>query len=166
MSGLAYSIRTAERDDLPGIVDIYNEAIETTTATFDIEPKTLAEREGWFLAHTGKWPIIVAAGDEGVLGWASLSRWSGRCAYAGTAELSFYVGSAHRGRGTGSRLAEEIVRRGKEGGLHTLLAIVADESAVSIHILSSLGFERAGHLREVGRKFGRLLDVHLLQLIY
>ena len=93
MNGPACSIRTAERDDLPGIVDIYNEAIKTTTATFDIEPKTLAEREGWFLAHTGKWPIVVAAGDEGVLGWASLSPWSERHGYYGTAELSFYVGS-------------------------------------------------------------------------
>lgn len=99
MSGLACSIRTAERGDLPGIVDIYNEAIKTTTATFDVEPKTLAEREGWFLTHTEKWPIIVASGDGSVLGWASLSRWSGRCAYAGTAELSFYVGERPPGPG-------------------------------------------------------------------
>ncbi len=162
----AHSIRTAAAEDLPAIVDIYNEAIKTTAATFDTEPKTLAEREEWFRAHGGKWPVIVAAGEGRVLGWASLSRWSGRCAYAGTAELSFYVGSTHRGRGIGRRLAEEIVRRGEEVGLHTLLAVVVDESEVSIHILTLLGFERAGYLREVGRKFGRLLNVHILQLIY
>ncbi len=161
----AYSIRLAEQDDLPGIAEIYNDAVATTTATFDIEPRNSAEWEAWFRSHTGKWPVIVAAGYGNVLGWASLSRWSVRHGYYGTAELSFYVGSAHRSRGVGRRLAEEINRQGKEGGLHTLLAIIADESEVSIHILSSLGFERTGHLKEVGHKFGRFLDVHILQLI-
>ncbi len=162
----AYSIRTAEKDDLPGIAEIYNDAVATTTATFDTEPKSLAEQAEWFRTHTGKWPIIIAAEDGSVLRWASLSQWSTRHGYSRTAELSFYVAGPHRGRGIGLRLVAEIIRRGKEDGLHTLIAIVADESEVSTHILTSLGFERAGHLWEVGRKFGRLLDVHLLQLIH
>ena len=156
-------IRRAERGDWEAIVKIYNEAILTTTATFDTEPKTVKQRSGWFEAHGERYPILVAILDDCVVGWASLSRWSDRPAYDETAETSFYVKSEHRGHGIGRRLKEAAIEEARRLGFHTLIARVAEGSCESLHLNESCGFVRVGTLREVGRKFGRYLDVHILQ---
>src|SRR5204863_4732557 len=104
-----FTIRRAELSDASDIADIYNEAILTTTATFDTEPKSVEERTQWLQSHDERHPVLVAVVDGRVVGWASLSSWSDRCAYADTAETSFYVHSTHRGRGIGKRLKEAIV---------------------------------------------------------
>lgn len=75
-------IRRAELADLPAITDVYNEAIVTTTATFDTEPKTVEQRQEWFRSHDERHPIFVAVLDSRVVGWASISRWSERAASA------------------------------------------------------------------------------------
>ncbi len=160
------SIRRATLDDLDAITEIYNEAILKTVATFDTEPKTLEEQQRWFASHGPKYPIMVAEEDGLVVGWASLSMWSDRCAYADTAEISLYVRETHQGRGIGKKLLEAILNEGKRAGLHTVVARITEGNAVSIHLFKSAGFEHIGVMREVGRKFGKLLDVHLLQKIY
>ena len=100
-------IRPAELADLPAITDIYNEAILTSTATFDTEPKTLDDRRQWFQAHSERHPILVAELSGRVIGWASLTPWSDRRAYDETAETSFYVQSESRGHGIGRGLHED-----------------------------------------------------------
>src|SRR5438094_3151433 len=102
-------IRRAEPRDMAAITDIYNEAILTTTATFDTQVKMPADRERWFAAHDERHPILVAVSGDRVVGWACLSEYSDRCAYADTAETSFYVRAEFRGRGIGRRLKEAIV---------------------------------------------------------
>src|SRR5436190_8054769 len=97
-------IRRAELADLESITAIYNEAILTTTATFDTEPKTASERLPWFQSHGERHPILVAESEGGVVGWASLSPWSERPAYDDTAETSFYVRAGRRGQGIGRAL--------------------------------------------------------------
>jgi L-amino acid N-acyltransferase len=158
-------IRTAEPGDLEAITEIYNEAILTTTATFDVEPKTVAERQDWFQKHGGRYPVLVALIDAQIVGWASLSRFSDRAAYDETAETSFYVKSSFRGRGIGRALKAAIIAEARRLGFHSLLARVAAESAASRHLNKCFGFVDVGTLREVGRKFGRRLDVHLMQLM-
>lgn len=158
-------VRRAAPEDLPAIVDIYNEAIVTTTATFDTEPKTVPERRAWFESHGERHPILVAEADGAVVGWASLTRWSERPAYDDTAETSFYVKAEHRGRGIGRSLKDAIIQEARRLRFHTLIARVAGESDESHHLNESFGFEKVGTLREVGRKFGRLLDVHIFQKI-
>src|ERR1700690_3232241 len=101
-------IRQALPADVEAITAIYNEAILSTTATFDTEPKTTAERLEWLKAHDERHPIMVAAVEGTIVGWASLSRWSDRPAYDDTAETSFYVHSKYRGRGIGRMLKEAI----------------------------------------------------------
>jgi len=160
------AVRPAKIDDLDAITEIYNEAILTTDATFDIEPKTEAEQEAWFASHGPKNPVLVAELDGVVVGWASLSEWSDRCAYAGTAELSFYVKEEFRSRGIGKRLMEDIIQEGERVGLHTVIARIANGNNQSIHLHERVGFEHIGVMREVGQKFGRLLDVCLMQKIY
>ena len=157
------TIRRAEFADATAITEIYNEAILTTTATFDTEPKSVDERTKWLQSHDERHPILVAVGDGGVVGWASLTCWSERRAYDDTAETSFYVHSTHRGRGVGRKLKEAIIEEARRLGYHTLIALVAEGSQESVHLNERAGFVHVGTLKEVGRKFDRLLDVHVMQ---
>jgi phosphinothricin acetyltransferase len=156
-------IRPAVPEDLESITDIYNDAVLTTTATFDTEPRGLREQTAWLNAHGGRFAVLVAEDADVVLGWASLSRWSERAAYDGTAETSVYVRKEQRRRGIGRSLVEAIIGSAKESGFHTLIARVAGESTGSLRLHERLGFVHIGTMKEVGRKFGRLLDVHMLQ---
>src|ERR1700755_969079 len=158
-------IRPARLSDVPAIAHIYNEAILTTTATFDTEPKNADEQTQWLKSHDERHPVLVAEIDGQVVGWACLTQWSDRPAYADTAESSFYVHSTYRGRGIGRRLKEAIVDEARRLGYHTLIARITAGSIESLHLNESTGYAYVGTLKEVGRKFGRLLDVHILQKI-
>lgn len=161
-----FTIRNAVLKDLPAIVDIYNEAVLNTTATFDTHPRSLDDRRPWFEQHGDKYPLLVAVEDDKVIGWASLSAWSDRCAYADTAEASIYVKEGERGKGIGRKLSQEILKAGREAGLHTIILRIASENVISIKLAESLGFNTIGVMKEVGKKFGKILDVTLMQLIY
>lgn len=157
-------IRQAAASDVDSITEIYNEAILTTTATFDLEPKTHAERMQWFQSHGDRHPILVAELESHVVGWACLNQWSPRAAYADTAETSFYVKEEHRGNGIGRQLKAAIIEEARRLGFHTLIAGAAEGSDASLHLNKSFGFEVVGTFREVGRKFGKVLDVTYLQM--
>ena len=159
-------IRRAVIKDLKAITDIYNEAILTTDATFDTELKTVAEQKVWFSDHGPRNPILVALSDGIVCGWASLSKWSTRCAYADTAEISVYVTESCRGQGVGQRLMKKILDEGKKVGLHTVLSRITGGNTVSIHLHEKFGFAHIGLMKEVGRKFDKILDVYMMQKIY
>jgi len=160
------TIRQGKLEDLGAITEIYNEAILKTVATFDTETKTLEEQGVWFANHGPKYPILVAEQAGRIVGWASLSKWSDRCAYSDTAEISLYVKEEHRGRGIGKKLLEEIIQEGCRAGLHTVIARIVEANQASIHLHESVGFKHIGVMREVGRKFGKLFNVCLMQLIY
>ncbi len=157
------TIRRAQVSDVEAITEIYNDAILTTAATFDTTPKTVSERLKWLKSHGERHPVIVAELHGTVVGWASLSKWSERSAYDDTAETSFYVKSGYRGRGAGRKLKEAIIAEARRLKYHTLIARVAEGSDESLHLNESFGFVLVGTLKEVGRKFGRILDVHILQ---
>jgi L-amino acid N-acyltransferase YncA len=160
------TIRRATVNDLDAITEIYNDAILKTVATFDTEPKSCDEQKIWFESHGSKYPLIVGECDDEIVGWASLSVYSDRCAYSDTAEVSVYVAEKHRGRGFGRKILENIVQMGEEEGLHVLIARIAQGNENSIHIFEAMGFTHVGVLKEVGRKFGKLLDVYLMQKIF
>ncbi|MHB8105685.1 MAG: GNAT family N-acetyltransferase [Dehalococcoidales bacterium] len=160
------TIRKAELKDLGAITDIYNQAILRTTATFDTTTKTVDDQKPWFDKHGDKYPIIVALEGDEVVGWASMSAWSDRCAYAATAEASLYIREDYRGKGVGRQLSVAILKAGKEAGLHTAILRIAGDNAASIKLAESLGFKHIGVMREVGNKFGKLLDVYLMQIIF
>jgi L-amino acid N-acyltransferase YncA len=164
--GIMLVTRPATMADIKAITDIYNEAILTTEATFDLVPKTEDEQKVWLANHDRMHPVLVVELDGAVIGWASLSEWSSRAAYAATAEISLYIKEEFRGRGAGRRLLGDIMREGERVGLHTVVARITIDNTVSIHLHESLGFERVGVMREVGQKFGRMLDVLLMQRIY
>ncbi len=159
-------IRNANINDLGEITEIYNWAIMNTTATFDINPKTIIEQKYWFNQHDKKNPIIVAELEKIIVGWASLSKWSNRCAYSDTAEVSLYIKNGFMDIGIGKKLMKKIIYKGKSLGLHVLIALITEGNNKSIYLHESFGFEHIGIIREVGKKFGKLLNVHIMQKIY
>jgi L-amino acid N-acyltransferase YncA len=160
------TIRKATLEDLVAITEIYNEAILQTVATFDTEPKTIEEQTTWFVNHDSKHLILVAEQDGLVAGWASLSKWSDRCAYSDTAEISLYVKKEHHRKGIGRKLLKQIVKEGQKNGLHTLIARITEGNEPSVNLFKHERFELVGVMKEVGRKFGKLLDVYLMQRIF
>jgi L-amino acid N-acyltransferase len=160
------TIRKAEIRDLRTIVEIYNQAVLHTTATFDTATKTVEEQRVWFDKHGPKFPILVAEEDKSVLGWASMTEWSDRCAYSLTAEASIYISEAHQGKGLGRKLSEAILKAGREAGLHTAIVRIAEGNDASVKLAESLGFKEIGVMREVGKKFSRLLDVTMMQIMF
>jgi L-amino acid N-acyltransferase YncA len=163
MNASSVTIRRATLSDDAVIADIYNEAILTTTATFDTEPKTAEERANWLQSHSDRHPVLVAEVAGKIVCWASLTPWSDRAAYADTAESSFYVQSGYRNRGIGRKLKQAILEEARRSGFHTLIARITAGSIESLHLNESTGYVHVGTLKEVGRKFGKLLDVHILQ---
>jgi L-amino acid N-acyltransferase YncA len=159
-------LRSARMEDLGAITEIYNEAIIKTVATFDTEPKTFEEQKKWFEEHGSKNLIVVAEQNGVIVGWASLSKWSDRCAYSDTAEISLYVREEYQGKGIGRRLIEAIIKEGANTGLHTIIARITEGNESSIHLHRSVGFVHIGTMKQVGEKFGKRLDVHLMQKIY
>lgn len=158
-------IRPAVEDDLPAITEIYNYEVEHSTATFDTTPVTLEQQTVWLDSHASqRRPVLVADDGGTVAGWASASDWADRCAYARAAEVSVYVRANHRGRGVGRALLEALIERTREAGVGVLLARICTESEPSIHLHASLGFQSIGTMRRVGEKFGRVLDVELMDL--
>ncbi len=159
------AIRDARTSDLPGIFAIYDHEVREGTATFDTEIKTPEQRIEWLAAHqTARYPALVAIVNGEVAGWATLSPWSPRRAYDRTAEDSVYIHHDHHRRGLGRALMNELIARAARHGIHVILARTCEESTASIALHDSLGFVNVGTMRRVGTKFGRLLDVRILQL--
>jgi len=156
-------VRPATPSDCPEIARIYNDVILNTTATFDTEPKSLEDRREWFAAHGPDRPVLVAVEGGEAVGWAAASDWSDRPAYSPTAEVAVYVDAAHRGKGVGSRLLAELIEAARAAGVHVLLAQIVEGNEVSVGLHERQGFSRVGVLKEVGCKFGRRLDVLVMQ---
>ena len=160
------NIRPAALGDLKSITEIYNEAVRNTVATFDTEEKSIDEQKNWFENHGPKNPIIVAEKNNQIVGWAALSQYSNKCAYSDTAEISVYVKEEHQVKGIGKKLLQSIVKEGKKSGLHAAIARITEDNDVSIHLHESVGFKHIGVLEEVGFKFGKRLDVYLMQIVF
>jgi phosphinothricin acetyltransferase len=169
-SDIEIRVRPAVRGDCPGILAIYNEAVLTTTATYDYEPRTLEHREHWFDDHArGAFPVFVAVeshpgGGETVVGWSALNRYHDRMGYRFTTENSVYVLASHRGRGIGSLLLAPLIPAARARGLRAIIAVSDAGNEDSIRLHARFGFERVGLFRGVGYKFDRWLDVAYMEL--
>ena len=157
------TIRAARHDDLPRILEIYNHEVLVSTATYDTNPRGEAEHRKWFGLHGPHHPVLVAEMDAAVCGWASLSPWSDRAAYARTVEVSVYVDEAYRRRGIGRQLMTALVEAAREHGHHCLLARISADNEGSILLHAAAGFSVVGTMHEVGSKFGRVLDVCIME---
>ncbi len=159
--------RLATPDDLAGIFAIYDEHVLRGTATFETIVKTPEEKRAWLAAHgADSHPAIVAIDDAGmVAGWAGLSMWSPRQAYARTAESSVYVHPSHHRTGLGRRLMMELIETAKaRTAVRVFIARIVVPAPGSIGLHESLGYRPIGTMRRCGEKFGRVLDVLLMDL--
>ncbi len=153
-------IRIAELDDLPAIVEIYNQAVPTFRSTARTSPVTVDERRNWFQEHNPQeHPIFVAELDGRVIGWCSLSVYRpGRPALRFTAELSYYVDTTHQRQGVGSELVARALEVGPTLGIKNIVAVLIDRNDASRKLLEKLGFQKWGYLPRVldfnGRECG------------
>jgi phosphinothricin acetyltransferase len=160
-----FTIRPATESDLVAINDIYNHNVLNSTCTYQEEPEPLSGRRQWFDHHDERHPVIVAEAGGQVAGWGSLSKFHERSAYGNTVENSIYVHHEHQRRGVGSILLVELIARARAAGFRAIIAGIDGEQAASVALHAKFGFQKVGHLKQVGFKFGRWLDVIYMELL-
>jgi len=153
-------IRSANHEDLPAIVEIYNEGGVATSASYDVEPVTLEDRAAWFerLRNQGH-PVLVLEENGQVVGFASYGPFRDKAAYRHTVEHSVYVAEGSRSNGVGRMLLCALLDHARGRGVHVMLGVLDADNTASRAFHKSLGFIESAVLPEVGRKFGRWLDV-------
>jgi phosphinothricin acetyltransferase len=165
MQTQAATIRAATPADLGAINDIYNHYVLHSTCTYQEEPEPLEGRRQWFEHHGERHPIIVAEVDGQVVGWGSLSPYHARSAYRHTVENSVYVHHQLHRRGIGSLLLQELIIRARGLGHRAIIAGIDADQPASVALHVKFGFVEVGHLKQVGSKFGRWLDVIYMELL-
>ena len=160
-------VRPAQREDCPGILEIYNDAVLNTTATYDYEPRTIAQRQTWFDEHKKSGlPIFAALNETGrIVGWSALNRYHDRMGYRFTSENSIYISPDYRGQGIGKLLLAPLIESAKQLGLHVIIAAIDGTNEPSIRLHKRFGFETVGCFKRVGYKFDRWLDVVYMELL-
>lgn len=156
-------VRLATIEDAEAIRSIYNPEVLESTVTFDLVPRSLEEQTAWLTARSGAHAVLVADEAEEVIGFASLSPYRDRPAYSTTVEDSVYVRRDRQGRGVGGNLLGELLAVATAHGFHAMMARIVGGHEASIALHQRFGFEIVGTEREVGRKFGRWLDVALME---
>ncbi len=171
-------IRLANLDDSEAIRTIYNKEVSNSTATLDLVPRTTEAQRAWMIERTGAYPVVVAIdgpvatngmsaepdSDKGeVVGFGSLSPYRERPGYSTSVEISVYVRQDQRGKGVGKLIVNKLVDLAGAHGFHTVLARIGGSNVASIKLHTACGFENVGVEREVGRKFGKWIDVTILQ---
>jgi phosphinothricin acetyltransferase len=156
-------IRHVVQDDLPALLEIYNRYVVNTAATFDLEPRTLAQRQEWLdtFADVGRHQCLVAAKDGQAIGWACSGKFRPKAAYDPSVETSVYLAPGEQGKGLGRRLYQALFDALAKEDVHRAYGVITlpNEASAGLHL--AMGFSRIGTLGEVGRKFGKFWDVAL-----
>jgi phosphinothricin acetyltransferase len=159
-------VRAATIADLPAIVEIFNHAIETSVAVFELSPYGIEERTSWLAQFGDEHPLLVCdEGDGSVLGFAYYLPFRTKAAYATTKEITVYTRESARRRGVADRLYEALIELARTHGVHVLVAVLGGENPESEALHEKHGFVRVGHLREVGFKLGAWVDTYYYEKI-
>ena len=158
-------IRRVEQADLPALTEIYNHYVVHTPVTFDLEPKTLAQRQEWFdtFRPSGRYQCFVAVEEGAAIGWACSGKFREKAAYATSVEMSVYLAPAHHGKGLGRKLYETIFAALAGEDIHRAYGGITLPNPASVALHEAFGFRRIGTQHEIGRKFGRYWDVALYE---
>lgn len=160
------TIRNANEDDLPQLLDIYNDIIINTTAVYQYEIHTLQMRKEWFATKQQQgFPVFVAEEDDLIVGFSTIGTFRQSQAYKYSVENSVYVASNQRGKGIGKLLMRPLIDAAKQMDVHTIIAGIDATNEVSLRLHKNFGFEEVAHFKQVGFKFGRWLDLKFLQLM-
>lgn len=157
-------VRDARESDLPEILVIHNNAIAETTAIWDTELADLDERKAWFATRTAAGcPILVAEIGGAVAGYASYGQFRPKSGYRFSVENSVYVSDIFHRRGVATALMTELLARARKSDVHIMIAAIESSNTTSIALHEKFGFAITGQMPEVGYKFGRWMDLTLMQ---
>lgn len=153
-------IESAQKDDLPSILEILNHEIINGTANYDYDTHDLSDLSKWWSDRTSKdLPVLIAKEDGVVMGYATYGQYRQKRGYQYCVEHTVYVHHLYRGKGIGLLLMKALIEHAAHSGMHTMVAGIDAKNSSSIRFHESLGFEMAGVLPEVGYKFGSWLDL-------
>jgi L-amino acid N-acyltransferase YncA len=152
-------LRSLKQEDWPSVAEIYRQGIETGNATFQ---KDVPTWDAWDSGHLKTCRIVTVLGNE-IIGWAALTQVSGRCVYAGVAEVSVYVASRYKGQKTGTKLLESLISESESEGFWTLQAGIFPENVASLKLHENLGFRKVGFREKIGKMNGMWRDTILLE---
>lgn len=145
--------------DWSAVEQIYQEGIAGGNATFESSPPAWAD---WDASHLANCRLVAVMAGE-VVGWAALSPVSGRCVYAGVAEVSVYIAESARGQGVGTALLRALVVESEQNGIWTLQAGIFPENSASLRTHEKCGFRVVGRRERIGQMNGLWRDVMLLE---
>ncbi|MFM9144333.1 MAG: N-acetyltransferase family protein [Phycisphaerales bacterium] len=146
---VAAAIRLANARDIPAILEIYNEAVRTRTATADLAPQSIENRISWFAARDmRRRPVLVAEESGDVVAWGAFTDFKPRAGYAPTAEVSVYVAARAAGRGIGRAMLDALLARAEACRIDRALALSFEHNEASLRLFRSRGFGEWGRLRE------------------
>ncbi len=162
-------IRDATNDDAESITVLYNALIPSTTVTWTESLDTTEHRLHWLRRQRDEGlPVLVAEADGAVVGFTAYEYFRGEGKWPGyrlTVELSIHVAEPYWRRGVGRSLIDALVARALDAGVHVLVAAIDGANEASIRFHERLGFEVVGRMPQTGLKFGRWLDLVLMQRI-
>ena len=160
-----YSIRPVSLRDADALMAIYNREVVGSRVTLDLVPRSISQQRAWIEEHQGVYPALLAfeTSTSTVVGFASVSPYRIRPGYSTTVENSIYIAPDHQGRGLGKLLLAAILDEAARHGFHACIARVAADHVASIALHKSLGYFEVGVEKEIGRKFGKWIDMLLLE---
>ena len=159
-----YKIRPAAADDAEAIRAIRNDVIEHSTAMWTTKLLTPEDGSAWMEENLARRSAYVVETSGAVIGFASWSPWRPKDGYRHTVEDSLYLVAEHQGHGIGTELLGTLVAAAAQSGAHVMMASIEATNAPSVALHARHGFEVVGTAREVGRKFGRWLDLTMMRL--
>lgn len=161
----SYNLKNIDEKLLPQIAAIYNHYVRNSTATFHTREVDIDTMRDILFDGDSRFPAFAIFDADELCGYCILARYKKREAYDGTAELTIYLKPGCESRGIGSYAASRLEKIAAENKFHSLLAVICRENTASVRLFSKLGYEKCAHLKEVGSKFGRLLDIVYYQKI-
>jgi phosphinothricin acetyltransferase len=160
-----FQLEELREEQLPQVLKIYNHYILNSTATFHLHPMTITEMREVVFFDKPKYKTFVIIADQTLCGYVLIMQHKKREAYDATAEVSIYIKPEFTGQGLGSPAIQYIEGVAKKSGIHVLVATITGDNETSIRLFEKNGYFKCAHYKEVGMKFGKLLDVVAYQKI-
>lgn len=161
------SIRAASDADIPAITAIYNDAVANTVAVWNDDIVDEENRRSWLQGYQvpGTCALVAEDAAGALLGYATFGEFRHYDGFRHTVENSIYVDGTRRAGGVGTALMQALIEHARDNGKHVMVAAIEGGNTASIRLHAKVGFEECGTVRQVGTKFGRWLDMTLMQLM-
>ncbi|HBL84460.1 MAG: GNAT family N-acetyltransferase [Clostridiales bacterium GWF2_38_85] len=160
------TFKKLEEKHFQAVYDIYDYYVLNSTASFHLSCISQEEARSIFFPPNPLHEAFVIETDDMVIGYAKYSQYKKREGYNETAEVAIYLSSEYTGKGIGLKALEFLEKSARKNGFHVLLACICFENKASIFLFEKAGYEKCAHYKEIGKKFGRYMDVVDYQKIF